>query len=133
MELGSQIVSLHRYKCFCPRGTSSQEESWAPLIHFLRQANGLLFIPDILRQEYLEQTVAVVTDQRNQISIGYDRVLTLVGRHDDFQVPSDKDVSASVTARLGELETLTLGQALTDEMLADAGKRVIAKRPPCFK
>jgi hypothetical protein len=92
-----------------------------------------LFIPEILRREYIEQTVIAVADERLAIEKSFDTIQALIGTRDDFRVPSDPEASAAAEARLQAFGNLILGQPMTDELYVSAAKRVIAKKPPVTK
>jgi PIN domain len=103
------------------------------LIHLLRAAGGRLFVPEILKREYEEQTVAAVNEAGEKITAQFERIQTLVGARDDFVLPTDDQVRTSVRGRLAELEAITLSQPLTDELRIAAGNRVLEKRAPTTK
>jgi hypothetical protein len=105
-----------------------------PLIHFLRAAKGKLFVPEILRNEYLEQTIESIAEARDEIDANYDRIQTLMGSRDDYAVPSNDDVRRAAESRISELSSLILeSSTTTDELLVSAAHRVIAKMPPTTK
>ena len=110
-----------------------RKKAGPPMIHFLRAAGGRFLVPDILRLEYVEQTIAAVIEARNSIDDGFTRIQTLVGHRDDYQVPNEVESRAAAEARLAELGPLFLPFPTNDELLVAAGRRVISKKPPTTK
>jgi len=103
------------------------------LLQFLRAIKGRLFVPEILRREYLEQTVLAVNEERSKATSALSALGTLVGRRHGQSMPDDNAVEQGTLARLRELETLTLAEPLSPELLAAAGTRSLEKRPPTSK
>jgi hypothetical protein len=103
------------------------------LLQFLRAIKGRLFVPEILRREYVEQTLAAVEEERTKANSALGALRTLVGRGHGSPLPEDGAVEQGALARLRELETLTLAEQMTPELLAAAGTRSLEKRPPTSK
>lgn len=102
-------------------------------LHFLKFKKGSLFVPEILRREYIEQTVATVQEMRQEIDSRFERLHALVGERDAYRIPSDRQVAAAAESRLQELTPLLREQPLTDEILLAAAKRSLEKRRPSIK
>jgi hypothetical protein len=107
-----------------------RKKAGPPLIHFLRGANGKFFIPEILRQEYLNNLVVSLTEAREQLAGPLDKLETLLGQRDNFAVPTNDQARKSGEERLADLATSSVTLALTDELMLAAGKRVLQKRAP---
>src|SRR6185369_10604342 len=69
-----------------------RKKAGPPLIHFLRGARGHLFVPEILEQEYEEQTVSAVLEEIKDIHTAFSKIQTLVGARDDYRVPSERAI-----------------------------------------
>jgi hypothetical protein len=100
------------------------------LEHLLRAVKGRLFIPEILEQEYLEQTRTAAGEQRMAITIAFDKFRSLVGSRDALSLLEDGAIDQRTRARLTALNPLTHPMATSKDIYAAAGKRSIEKRRP---
>lgn len=110
-----------------------RKKSGPELIQILRAVSGRLFVPDILRTEYLEQTLAAIDEEVNKAKGALNNLRTLTGRGAGRM--REGNVGEIVADRLRELEAVThsLSAPLEAELLAAAGRRSIEKRPPVSK
>lgn len=96
----------------------------------LRAVNGRLFIPEILRIEYLERTRSAASEPREKINPAFDKFRTLTGSRDEFPLLGDDAIDQRTLERLTALQLITHSQPFTDEVLAAAGQRSIQKKRP---
>lgn len=102
------------------------------LVRQLRATNGRFFVPDILRTEYIEQTLEAANAERQKYESASGVLGTLIG----FQhrpLPTRDAINQTAVDRLRALESLTLPAPLTGEILEAAGRRSVAKRRPTSK
>lgn len=110
-----------------------RKKAGPPLIHFLRGAGGHLFVPEILEQEYEEQTVAAVLEEIKGVHTAFSKIETLVGVRDDYRVPTEGAIIEATRGRLKEMNLLILRMPLTDDILLAASRRSIGKKLPTSK
>jgi len=102
------------------------------LVGLLRAINGRLFVPDILRTEYIEQTLEAATAERQKYESASSVLGTLIG----FQhrpLPNSDTINQTAVNRLRALESLTQNAPLDAEILEAAGRRSVAKCRPTSK
>jgi len=102
------------------------------LVRQLRATNGRLFVPDILRTEYIEQTLEAANDERQK----YESVSSVLGTLIGFRyqpLPNSEAIKQIALDRLRALESITLNAPLSGEILEAAGRRSVAKRRPTSK
>lgn len=103
------------------------------LVRLLRAVNGRLFIPDILRTEYLEQTRLAASEQRSRFSSAFENFQTLTGSRSDLTLLADDAVDQRTQARLAAFEATAFSMPISDEILSAAGQRSLQKRRPTSK
>lgn len=102
------------------------------LVRQLRATNGRLFVPDILRTEYIEQTLEAANAERQKYESASGVLGTLIGfRH--RPLPNNEAINQTALDRLRALESITLNAPLSGEILEAAGRRSVAKRRPTSK
>lgn len=102
------------------------------LVRQLRRTNGRLFVPDILRTEYIEQTLEAANAERQKYESASGVLGTLIGfRHQPL--PNNEAINQTALDRLRALESITRNAPLTGEILEAAGRRSVAKRRPTSK
>lgn len=103
------------------------------LVRLLRAVKGQLFVPEILRTEYIEQTRFAASEERSRANMAIANFGTLVGSPGGYPLLGDEAVDQRTLERLGALEPLVLSASMTDEVLAAAGQRSLQKRRPTSK
>jgi hypothetical protein len=103
------------------------------LVRLLRAVKGQLFVPEILKTEYIEQTRLAASEERNRAAIAIANFGTLVGSTGGHPLLGDDAVDQRTLDRLGELEILLLSAPMTEEVLAAAGQRSLQKKRPTSK
>jgi hypothetical protein len=103
------------------------------LIRLLGAVKGRLVVPDVLRQEYIEQTHLAVVEQHNRIRISLSVLQTLTGGPSGLTLLDDAGIERGTLARLEALKPLVHPVPQTMELLAAAGMRSLAKRRPVSK
>lgn len=103
------------------------------LVRLLRAVNGRLFIPEILRTEYLEQTRLAASEQRSRFSSAFENFQTLTGSRSDLPLLGDDAVDRRTQDRLAALAATTVSMSISDEILVAAGQRSLRKRRPTSK
>lgn len=102
------------------------------LVRQLRATHGRLFVPDILRTEYVEQTLEAAIAERQKYESASGVLGTLIGfRH--LPLPTSDAINQTAIDRLRALESITLNAPLSGEVLEAAGRRSVAKRRPTSK
>lgn len=102
-------------------------------LHYLHYRSGRLYVPEVLRREYSEQTVLLLREQRQNIEKAFTRIQALFGERDDFIIPTDDAAMKAVEDRLAEIKDLVFSNQMPDALLAAAGNRVLKKQPPVTK
>lgn len=100
------------------------------LLRLLRAVRGHLFVPEVLRQEYIEQTRLAAAEQHSRIRAARSVLETLTGGLSPLTLLDDVGVDRHTLARLEMLKPLIHPMHQTDELLAAAGRRSIAKKRP---
>ncbi|MET0118104.1 MAG: PIN domain-containing protein [Sedimenticola sp.] len=103
------------------------------LVRLLRFTKGILQVSEILRREYVEQTIITADQQKKKIDTAYSNLETLLGTRINPIGASKEVAELRAEKRLGELEELTLGEPLTDELHVAAGNRTVDKKRPTSK
>lgn len=102
------------------------------LLRQLRATNGRLLVPDILRTEYIEQTLEAATAERQRFESASGVLGTLIGfLHQPL--PTNDAITQNAVDRLRALEPITLPAPLSTEILEAAGLRSVSKRRPTSK
>lgn len=102
-----------------------------PLItYFLGIKKGKLFIPGILRREYIEQATLTIREAAGEIKNKYDRIHAIMGEAETMEFPSNDEIKSAVEARLKELADIVSEMPLTDDLILAAANRSLDKRPP---
>lgn len=102
------------------------------LVRQLRATNGRLLLPEILRTEYIEQTLEAANEQRQRFESSSSVLGTLIGvQH--MPLPTTDAITQTAVDRLRALESITLASPLDAEILEAAGRRSVAKRRPTSK
>jgi hypothetical protein len=102
-------------------------------IRLLRAIQGRLLVPDILRQEYIEQTRQAAIDAHTRMVNARSVLESLTGSSSPESVLDVTVVDRRTLARLDVLEPCVHRIPLTDELRATAGQRSIDKRRPVSK
>lgn len=102
-------------------------------IRLLRAIQGRLVVPDILRQEYIEQTRQAAIDAHTRMVNARSVLESLTGSSTPESVLDVTVVDRRTLARLDVLEPCVHRIPLTDELRATAGQRSIDKRRPVSK
>src|SRR6266481_654601 len=102
-------------------------------IRLLRAIQGRLVVPDILRQEYIEQTRQAAIDAHTRMDNARSVLESLTGSSSPESVLDVTVVDRRTLARLDVLEPCVHRVPLTDELRATAGQRSIDKRRPVSK
>lgn len=102
-------------------------------LHFLALKKGRLFIPDILRLEYLEQSLLVAIEQRSKIDSAFERLHALAGEIQEYALPTENAVNDGVGKRLSDLGGMILNQEMSPDLKIATSNRVLAKRAPVTK
>lgn len=103
------------------------------LIRLLRAVRGHLVVPEVLRQEYIEQTRLAAAEEHSRIRIALSVLQTLTGGVGALALLDDAGVDRLTLARLEALKPLVHPVIQTDELLAAAAKRSLAKQRPVSK
>jgi hypothetical protein len=103
------------------------------LLRLLRVTKGQILIPEILRREYLEQTIKAAGEEGARIETASSMLRTLLGGRLEHPVPDSTGVRASALERLCALEALTISEPLSAVLHVAAGERTLANRRPCSK
>ena len=103
------------------------------LVRLLQAVKGQLFVPEILKIEYVEQTRLAASEERSRASQAIGNLGTLVGSTTAPPLPSDDIVDQRTYERLESLDSLVLNLLMTDEVLAAAGRRSLQKKRPTSK
>ena len=103
------------------------------LIKLLRAIRGQLFVPDVLKTEYIEQTRIAAGEERSKASAAIGNFRTLVGSADGYPLLGDDAVDQRTLQRLLALEALVLSAPMTTDVLAAAGQRSLQKKRPTSK
>jgi hypothetical protein len=103
------------------------------LERLLRVVNGRLFIPEILRTEYLEQTRLAAGDHRTRFSSAFENFQSLTGTRSNLPLLGDDGVNQRTEERLAALAAATTSMPLNDDILVTAGQRSLQKRRPTSK
>src|SRR4030095_15440871 len=91
------------------------------LVRLLRAVKGRLFLPEILKREYIEQTRIVAGEERDRATTAISNFGTLIGRPSGPRLLGDDAVDQRTLDRLGELEALLLSAPMTPEVQLAAG------------
>lgn len=110
-----------------------RKKSGQALVRLLQATNGRLLIPEILRHECMEQSSKLADEGRRDVDTALSTLRTLLGLSLDNPFPGSEAVKLSAAARLRALESLTIPDPLTPELLVAAGNRTIANRRPASK
>jgi hypothetical protein len=103
------------------------------LVRLLRAVGGQLFVPEILKREYIEQTRLAASEERNRANAAMANFQTLVGSQRGYALLGDDAVDQRTLERLGAFEGLVLSAPMTAEILTAAGERSIQKKRPTSK
>jgi hypothetical protein len=103
------------------------------LVRLLQAVKGQLFVPEILKIEYIEQTRLAASEERNRANAAIANFGTLVGSSGGPPLLSDDAVDQRTLERLGALDALILSTTMTEEVLAAAGRRSLQKKRPTSK
>ncbi len=103
------------------------------LIRLLRAVKGHLVVPEVLRQEYIEQTRLAAAEEHSRIRASLSVLETLTAGSSALTLLDDVGVDRLTLARLEALKLLVHPVLQTDELLAAAGKRSLAKQRPVSK
>lgn len=103
------------------------------LIRLLRAVKGHLVVPEVLRQEYIEQTRLAAAEEHSRIRTSLSVLQTLIGGSSALALLDDAGVDRLTLARLEQLNPLVHPMPQTDELLAAAGRRSLAKQRPVSK
>ncbi len=103
------------------------------LIRLLRAIKGHLAVPDVLRLEYIEQTRAAATEEYNRIRSARSVLETLIGGLTALTFLDDAALDRRTHAWLETLKPVVHRIPQTDDLLAAAGKRSLAKKRPVSK
>lgn len=109
------------------------KKSGPALVRLLRATNGRLLIPEILHRECVEQSVEMADEGRRDIDAALSTLRTLLRLRLDNPFPASAAVRSGATARLRELEALTIADPLTPDLHVAAGNRTIEGRRPATK
>lgn len=102
-----------------------------PLIpYFLGIKKGKLFIPGILRREYIEQATLTIREAAGEIKNKYERIHAIIGEAEPIDFPKDDEIKSAVEARLKELADVVTELPVTDDLILAAANRSLDKRPP---
>ena len=103
------------------------------LIRLLGAVKGHLVVPDVLRQEYIEQTRAAAAKERTRIRAPLSVLQTLTGASSAPTLLDDAGVDRRTLTWLESLKPLMHAVPQTDDLLAAAGKRSLSKKRPVSK
>jgi hypothetical protein len=123
--IDTNVFVRHTYLCRKQRGHV--------LMGLLRSTGGKLYIPEILRREYFEQTQAMVDEHAGEIRKNRDALKTLIGHQDASPLPDVPGIQGMVEKRLQFLAPISLMGPTIDELMQAAGRRSIDKLPPSTK
>lgn len=123
------IVVLDTNICI-PRTHLLGNESGQQLLKLLEAHQGELFLPQILRREYLERTKASTHDYQEGMTGKARNIRTLLGQEVRFDKLPDEVIEQAVHERLKSLKHITREGPTEDDLHAVTSRRVIAKRPP---
>ncbi len=104
-----------------------------PFLHSLGAVNGKLFIPSILRREYLEQSMFLVQKSQREIASRFRRIHAIVSEAAEIAFPTEEDVKSAFERRLVELEPITIHCETTDAIIIAAARRSFDGKAPSSK
>ena len=102
------------------------------LVRHLKATQGQLLVPEILRIEYIEQTLEAANAERQRFEAATGVLGTLIGFQPPI-FPTEDAINQTAIERLRALESITQTASLTTEVLEAAGRRAIGKRRPTTK
>lgn len=102
------------------------------LVRQLRAINGQILVPDILRTEYIDQTLVAANVERQKFESASSVLETLIG-FQNRPLPTNDAITQFVVERLRALEPITLTVPLNTEIFESAGRRSVAKHKPTSK
>jgi PIN domain len=103
------------------------------LIRLLRAVKGRLVVPDVLQQEYIEQTRLAAAEEHSRIRGSLSALQTLTGGAGALALLDDPGVDRRTLTRLEALKPLVHAVPQTVDLLAAAGMRSLAKKRPVSK
>lgn len=102
------------------------------LIGLLRSTAGKIFLPEILRNEYFEQTQAMVVESFAEMQKQLGILKSVIGMQ-VLTAPSQEAIGQLVQQRLEQLSPITLEGPSVDGLMMAAGRRSVAKLAPTTK
>ena len=103
------------------------------LLKLLEARQGQVFIPEILRKEYLEQARAVATEYQKKLADKARDLRTLLGHEVNHNALSDAAIDKAAQERIRSLESITRPGPSMDDLAHVSGRRVVAKKSPVTK
>lgn len=102
----------------------------AALLYIVGRTNSQLALPEVIEQEIRKHTVNRGMDAVNKIDESYRLIEMLMGRRDDYRVPSQDALANRVDERLSELSEIVHRVPFTFEHARGALMRVLEETPP---
>lgn len=100
------------------------------LTHTLRDTDGRLALPSIVRQETEKHALLRCRTASEQMGSNVRTLERLAGYSGYFEPPTDDDIRQAINARLRELQPLTQGIEWTVEDVSSALQRIMDEQPP---
>ena len=100
------------------------------LLYAISRTNSRLALPEIIEREMQKHTMKLGIDAVQKIDDSYRLIEVLMGRRDDYQVPSQDDFARRVDERLAELSRLVHRVPFTFAHASGALARVLDETPP---
>ena len=103
------------------------------LLQLLRFTKGMIQVSEILRREYVEQTIITTDQQKKKIDAAHSSLESLLGTRISPIAASKEVAKLQAEKRLVELGELILDEPLTNELHVAAGNRTVDKKRPTSK
>lgn len=103
------------------------------LLDAMRRAGARLLVPEILRQEYLDNFVVIGRQSRGALAKGVSKARPFFDHQLNHFFPSDEEVRDRARLVLEGLQDVVTIIPETDALLIATGQRVKAKLAPCTK
>jgi hypothetical protein len=102
----------------------------AAFLYALNQNNFILVVPEVISLEINKHAMKIGSEAISKIHEGYNTLQRLMGKRDDYRVPTLEELKKRGEDRLSELKKLIMSTEFTLEQARSALLRVIDESPP---
>jgi len=102
----------------------------AAFLYALNRNNIILVVPEVISLEINKHAIKIGNEAISKIHEGYNTLQRLIGKRDDYRVPTLEELKKRREDRLSELKKLVMSTEFTLKQAKSALLRVIDESPP---